>query len=345
MTRLQGEALIALTPRTSSPSPSSEATSPPRPRRQVPAPLPASATLERRGGVQVSVVICAYNEEKNIAQLVRALLASEAEECAVAEIVCVASGCTDRTVPILESLEASDSRVRVIVQSNRSGKASALALGLAAAHGSVIVVQNADTLPTAGFLDEITRPFRDPEVRLVCSHPVPVEASKTLASRMAHVMWVVHDQVCQVRPNVGEAYAVRAPPPVVPSDVFDDDGFVCASVLETGGRAIYASRATILNRVPETLTEYLQQRFRVHQQAARLRMRRGYRTSTKTAHYAIPALLSTLHDHREDWFDVVIFAVSEVSLFLSGTVAALRGKDLRTWTPIATTKLPIHPER
>jgi poly-beta-1,6-N-acetyl-D-glucosamine synthase len=294
----------------------------------------------REDGPTLSVVVCAYNEEQNIGRLVKALLASRGA-FALVEVICVASGCTDGTVSILNSLEEGDPRLKVVVQPNREGKAEALSLGLQQARGEIILVENADTLPAEGCLNTLVSRFEDPSVRLVCVRPLPVSRSSGWSSRLARAMWSIHDQVCTVAPNAGEAYALRSPGFRIPPDVYDDDTYVCFRAREGGGRVVYARDAVVYNRPPETLSELTRQRFRIHEQAARLKRAHGYRTSTKSASRALPAVGRTLRSRAVPARDVVAFVALEIAVVLVATVASFRRRDLRRWQPIASTKGPV----
>ncbi|MEZ4834804.1 MAG: glycosyltransferase [Caldilineaceae bacterium] len=57
-----------------------------------------------RETLRCSVGITAYNEEENIGSLLRAMLDQHLHRVEIAEIIVVASACTDRTVPIIRSM-------------------------------------------------------------------------------------------------------------------------------------------------------------------------------------------------------------------------------------------------
>ncbi len=94
---------------------------------------PASLTAAQPEKIRCSVGITAYNEETNIGHLLAALLDQHLHSVEIAEIIIVASACTDRTVPIVREYMAVDERVRLIEQERREGKTSAINLFLAAA--------------------------------------------------------------------------------------------------------------------------------------------------------------------------------------------------------------------
>ena len=83
-------------------------------------------------GIGCSVGIMAYNEEANIADAIGAILGQELTAGHIAELIVVASGCEDRTVPIVSDI-VSAIRVRLIEQESREGKASAINLFIGAA--------------------------------------------------------------------------------------------------------------------------------------------------------------------------------------------------------------------
>src|SRR5947209_14291354 len=75
-----------------------------------------------------SVGVMAYNEEANILRTLQAIIEQESQQTCMEEIIVVASGCTDHTVPIVQEFMRDEPRVRLIVQERREGKASAINL-------------------------------------------------------------------------------------------------------------------------------------------------------------------------------------------------------------------------
>lgn len=72
-----------------------------------------------------SIGITVYNERANIARLLETLLNQELESVIINEIIVIASGCTDNTEQAVQRFANRDSRVRLLVQNQRFGKASA----------------------------------------------------------------------------------------------------------------------------------------------------------------------------------------------------------------------------
>src|SRR5918911_4570653 len=126
-----------------------------------------------------SVGIMAYNEAANIATAIETILHQRLTVGRIAELIVVASGCTDATVPLVAAIARDDARVRLLVQDRREGKASAINLFLGAARSPLLLMVGADVLVKDGTLDALLRPFGDPSVGMVGGHPIPVNDEGT----------------------------------------------------------------------------------------------------------------------------------------------------------------------
>ena len=76
--------------------------------------------------ISVSIGIPAYNEEKNIGRLLTAILNQKTYYVNIDEVVVISSGSTDRTNIIVDDFVRKDSRIVLIKQRRREGKASAI---------------------------------------------------------------------------------------------------------------------------------------------------------------------------------------------------------------------------
>jgi polyisoprenyl-phosphate glycosyltransferase len=94
------------------------------------------------GGL-VSVVIPAYNEEKNVPAVYEAIRSSLAD-CKAREIIFIDDGSGDATAETVRGLRARDSSVRLIRFGRNFGQQSALLAGLEAAHGAAVITLDCD---------------------------------------------------------------------------------------------------------------------------------------------------------------------------------------------------------
>jgi uncharacterized protein (TIRG00374 family) len=116
-------------------------------------------------GVEVSVVLPAYNEERTIERTVRttldtlaAFLPADAVEVIVAE-----DGCDDRTPEIADRLAAEDGRVRHVHSDERLGRGGALEYAFAAAEGDTLVYFDTDLATDMQHLEELVERIRSGE--------------------------------------------------------------------------------------------------------------------------------------------------------------------------------------
>ncbi len=291
----------------------------------------------------VSVLVCAYNEERNIGPLLDALHSTPTDPTfRILEILVVASGCTDRTVPLVQERQKLDPRVRLILQPVRRGKAAAMKTGLEAAQGDVVLVENADTLPAPGAIEKTLQPFQDPRVGLVCTHPVPMNREKSVTSHLSCLLWDVHDEVSRLTPKSGEAFAFRRISIPIPEDIEDDDTFLGMYVGRRSVESVYARDAIIYNRAPTNPRDLLHQRLRINRQILGLRGRSGFTTSTWTPRHMVGAVGRYLAKHPSELMWVIAMAVLEglvrVGALVSNTFSA---QPLKVWTPVESTKAAI----
>jgi glycosyltransferase involved in cell wall biosynthesis len=110
---------------------------------RLPAPLGDAATAPHTRTL-VSIVVPLYNEEASVVELYREIERTLADEPFAWEVVYVDDGSTDGSYTELVCLHAANVNVRVVRLRRNFGKAAALAAGIDAARGRVIVTMDAD---------------------------------------------------------------------------------------------------------------------------------------------------------------------------------------------------------
>ena len=94
--------------------------------------------------MELSIIIAAYNEEKNIAGVYNSVSSSMSRLNAEYEIIFVDDGSTDSTLKEIKKIRDEDKKVKIISFTKNFGKGSALAAGLKRASGNVIITMDAD---------------------------------------------------------------------------------------------------------------------------------------------------------------------------------------------------------
>lgn len=230
--------------------------------------------------IECSVGIMAYNEEPNIERTVRAVLEQRGPSMSIKEIIVVASGCTDRTVPIVADLALAQPRVRLCVQGQREGKASAINLFLKQASSEVVILIGADIIPETGAFEKLCAPFHDPLIGMVGGRPVPVNDPSTFMGHTVHLLWRLHDRVARVTPKLGEVIAFRNVISGIPTNSAVDEISIQALISQLGYQLLYKPDSVVYNKGPVNLKDYLKQRRRIYAGHLKVLKQQQYEAST-----------------------------------------------------------------
>jgi cellulose synthase/poly-beta-1,6-N-acetylglucosamine synthase-like glycosyltransferase len=112
----------------------------------------------------VSIIVPAYNEEKNIVRKLENLLQ---QGYPFMEVIVVNDGSTDRTAELVQSFIEKNSlqhKVKLLNISKREGKPSAINHGFRYCKGEIIVISDADTILGENALQRIVQRFQDGKV-------------------------------------------------------------------------------------------------------------------------------------------------------------------------------------
>lgn len=230
--------------------------------------------------LRCSVGVTAYNEEANIGRLLDALLNQHLHDVEITEIIVVASGCTDGTVPIVQSYVDRDPLVKLFVQPQREGKTAAINVFLAHAREDICVLESGDTLPDERTVEGLVQMFADPTVGMTGAHKVPVNTPDHLVGLFTHLRLRLEHQLCLEIPRLGEMIAFRKVFDQIPPDVAMDEAFVEALVVKRGMQVRYAPTATVFNTGPTSLADFVTQRRRNHAGHLYLQSKYGYKVSS-----------------------------------------------------------------
>ncbi len=227
-----------------------------------------------------SVGIMAHNEEANIGRAIQAVLQQQGPSMRIEEVIVVASGCTDRTVPIVAEIALQEPRVRLCMQEKREGKASAINLFLKQAISPVVVLLGADVLPEDSALEYLCAPFKDPKIGMVGGRPIPVNDPATFMGYAVHLLWRLHDRLARVHPKLGEVIAFRNVISGIPVDSPVDEISIQALISQLGYQLIYEPACVVYNKGPLTIRDFLKQRRRIYAGHLQTRERQNYEAST-----------------------------------------------------------------
>lgn len=247
--------------------------------------------------INCSIGITAYNEEANIGQLLQLILDQRLQTVVITEIIVVASGCTDRTEAIAREFAARDGRIRLLIQPQREGKASAMNLFIREAQEDVLILCSADLQPSLDAVEQLIAPFADPEVAMTGCHPVPVNNPDHFMGFAVHLLWKLHHEMNMAGGfKGGEMVGFRRVFERIPYHTAVDEASVEPIVRGQGYKVQYCPEAIVYNKGPETAADFIRQRRRIYAGHLDLANLLGYKVSSMSGGRIVALLLKHL-----DW--------------------------------------------
>lgn len=216
----------------------------------------------------VSVIIPMYNEERSIAQTIKAILKSSYKNF---ELIVINDGSTDDSLEKAR-LISKDPRLHVLSKAN-GGKFSALNFGLQRARGKLTVFIDADTRVDPAALLQIIRNFSSKKVGAVAGHVRVGNPTSLLAKLQAleydltqgleKRVFDLFDCVMIV-PGAFGAWRTKLVRQLggFSSETHAEDFDLTLAVIKRGYKVKYASQAIAYTEAPLTLKSFLIQRFR-----------------------------------------------------------------------------------
>ncbi len=287
----------------------------------------------------VSIGVCAYNEEKNIRHTLDSLLAQTVRGSSIQEIIVVSSGSTDATDDIVKEYGSKDDRIRLLRQEKREGKNSAVNAFMAIAKGEILVIVNADNNLAQGALDKMVSRFSDPDVGVVGGRPMPVNRKDTIAGFAVHMLWDMHHRLSLIYPKVGEAIAFRNMHIQIPTGMQSDEDLVRMDLEKRGYRTEYEPEAIVINKGPETVSDYWKQRTRVNIGERYMKRLFDFDIPTWDNRYLFQAYVGFLKENPSQIIRMFAAIVLELLSRVYATIYVTLDKgDMVVWSMVESTK-------
>jgi cellulose synthase/poly-beta-1,6-N-acetylglucosamine synthase-like glycosyltransferase len=220
----------------------------------------------------VSLIICAYNEEKVIAEKLENSLAL-AYPADRLEILVVSDGSTDGTARLVEAYGARLTAPRIVSlhQPERRGKPAAANRAASLASGDILVFSDANSMYTPDSIARLVRHFADPIVGCVAGEKRIVEAAGERVSHQAGLYWRYESYLKRMDSTVwsvvgaaGEIMAVRRSVFTPPEpDSFIEDFILSMRIAERGYRVIYEPDAISLEEAPAADADEFERKARI----------------------------------------------------------------------------------
>jgi biofilm PGA synthesis N-glycosyltransferase PgaC len=227
--------------------------------------------------LRVSIGICAYNEEGNIAKLLDAIQRQETKRIEISEVIVVSSGCTDKTNELVAAFCRTNSKIVLIQQGERKGKASAVNLFLMRAKQDICILCSADVIPESNSFELLCLPFLDKHIGITGAHPIPSDNANSFMGFAANLVFRLHHKL----DRFGELIAFRNLVRSIPVDTAVDEASIEAMIRSKGYLSQYLPNAYVYNKGAGTVADWIRQRRRIHC---------GHLHLKKTTHYEVSSM-------------------------------------------------------
>ncbi len=265
----------------------------------------------------VTVIVTAYNEERDLAPKLENTLALDYPR-ELLEII-VASDCsTDRTDEIARVF--AERGVRLVRQPQRLGKTAAQNMAVAEARGEIILFSDATSLYEPDVLRVMMPSFADPTVGCVAGRLIYVDPADSRIGRGARSYWGYEtflkeheSRICSLIGASGCLYAVRRSA-YVPLYVEACSDFIIATeMVEQNLRAVYEPAAVCTEETNRRSDKELKMRVRVIAQTLTdLWRHRAMMNPFRSGFYAVQLLSHKVMRYAVPFFLITILAASGI---------------------------------
>jgi cellulose synthase/poly-beta-1,6-N-acetylglucosamine synthase-like glycosyltransferase len=265
----------------------------------------------------VTVIITAYNEERDLAEKIENTLALDYPKDKID--ILVASDCsTDRTDEIVRSF--ADRGVRLHRQIKRFGKTAAQNAAVELASGEILLFSDATTLYQPDVLRVMVPNFADPEIGCVAGRLLYIDPSASNVGHGARSYWGYetflkrHESRCSSLIGVsGCLYAVRRSAYVPLNPDACSDFIIATKMIEQGLRTIYEPNALCTEETHSRSAKELPMRVRVITQTySDLWRHRAMMNPWRSGFYALQLLSHKVMRYLVPTFLIVIFVASAI---------------------------------
>jgi len=214
----------------------------------------------------ISVGICAYNEEKSIGKTINSVLPQLNRKD---ELLVVASGCTDATTEIVRGLGRKDKRIKLIVEKERKGKASAINKILRNAKGDKIVLTDADILLEKDAIKNLVNKLKGNTGAVIGA--TTSFKKENFLDKLQDFAWQVFNETRLEQSEKGELFALNGYLSAVKKGiVYDislnslvDDWALGWQIKEKGHSIVFEPKAIVKVKAAQNISDYIKQKTRI----------------------------------------------------------------------------------
>lgn len=219
--------------------------------------------------VSVSIGLSAYNEEKNIKNILRQIVSQKRKGWSLKEILVYCDGCSDQTVK--KASEINNSKIRVMNNQNRKGKVFRLNQILRKFKGDILIIFDADLkLRDSLVINNLISPFSDKEVMLVGGNSRNLPPKTFFQRAVESLLSVYFESRNQIKGGhniygfTGACMVFRKKfaKSITLPDILVEDDYIYLLCVSKNLKFRYAHDAVVYYKLPNTLKDYIKQVFR-----------------------------------------------------------------------------------
>jgi cellulose synthase/poly-beta-1,6-N-acetylglucosamine synthase-like glycosyltransferase len=275
---------------------------------------------------RVSVIIAAYNEERDIAAKLKNTLELDYPRDRMEVIV--ASDCSsDRTDEIVRGFASQG--VILYQQPERFGKTIAQNRAVKVSSGEILVFSDATTMYEPDAVRKIVRSFADPEVGCVAGQLIYVDAASSAVGKGCRSYWGYEKFLKRCESDVGSLigvsgclYAVRRICHAKLANNMIDDFVIATEIHLQGLRTVYEPEAVALEDTNHRTKDEFRMRVRVIKQT--MTALRRYRAAFNPFRHKMFAFQMIAHKMLRYTVPFLLIAALAASGLASGSVEWLR---------------------
>jgi cellulose synthase/poly-beta-1,6-N-acetylglucosamine synthase-like glycosyltransferase len=234
---------------------------------------------------KVSILIPGHNEADALEQCVLSLREQTFQDF---EIVCVSDGSTDATYALMQRLQREGKVDKIAECAVRGGKSSAINLGIRIASGDIVIVIDCDCSFDRTAIEEILRPFADPQMGAVGGSVLVRNGEKSITASLQAIEYMVAIQLGRTALNlVGQLNIISGAFGAFRRTAFmhvgmmdpgpGEDGDITFRLRNYGYKIGFALRSVAYTDVPVHMYNLIMQRKRWERDALWIRFRKHIR--------------------------------------------------------------------
>lgn len=226
---------------------------------------------KKKSRISVSIGIPAYNEEKNIAGLIKDLASQYLKTATVAQIIIVSDGSTDKTASIAKSFQ--NRKIQIIEGEKRKGKAARENEIINLSKSDILVLLDADiVIPDPEFIQKLIKPIVAGEAQMSSSSIGPL-LPRNFFEKILFVSTMLKNILYMQFKNGNNIYTCFGPARAFSKKFYQklrfasnegEDMFSYFSCLARGFKFKNIPAAVTYYRLPTTMSDHLKQSTRYH---------------------------------------------------------------------------------